>query len=223
MFFEDDKNLVRIAKRTSCVVFVVSSDTKINIKPTLTLEPSLEKSTELISADSLRDFLSYTDKKLTKDEYFIIKKAHTMSEHVQNIFLKTLEEPRDFCHFVLLTENPSSLLPTILSRVQIFYPKVTDRLNQPPQCDAKYLTLAKKLISATATDLPKLATEIASKKNQPRQVALDTTAIAIELLYKSYFKTKNRQFIAKIPKFITLYDNLKQNGHIKLHIVADLC
>lgn len=223
MFFEKTADLARIAKNTSCAVFVIPSDTELSFKPTLVLEPSSEKSTDIISADSLREFLQFTDKKLTKDEYFVIKNADTMSEHVQNIFLKTLEEPHNLCHFILLTENPSTLLPTILSRVQIFYPKKENQLNKAPNCSTQNLALAKKLISANVTDLPKIATEIAGKKNQPRQIALDVTATAIELLYKSYFKTKNRVFLAKISKFINLYNNLKQNGHIKLHIVADLC
>ena len=36
-------------------------------------------------------------------------------------------------------------------------------------------------------------------------------------------ETNNPQFLKKLPKFIDLHDNLSKNGHIKLHIVADLC
>ena len=39
----------------------------------------------------------------------------------------------------------------------------------------------------------------------------------------SYFATKNPAFLKKLPKLLTLHDNLKQNGHIKLHLIADLC
>ena len=46
---------------------------------------------------------------------------------------------------------------------------------------------------------------------------------AIEILYKSYYKTGKDVFIKKLPKFLTAYENIDKNGHVKLHIVADLC
>jgi len=224
MFFDSLTDIPKIAGRTSCAVFVVSPETKLGIKPTLILEPEAEKSkTRMISADSLREFLSFTDKKLTSDQFFIIKEADKMSEIVQNIFLKTLEEPKDFCHFILTTENPAELLPTILSRAQIFIPRLAGKFDQAPNYSKKIMGLAKELISAKTLDLPKIATKIAASKPQPRQTALDSTGAAIEILYKSYLKTGNKAFLAKIPKFLQLHQALQQNGHIKLHIVASLC
>jgi hypothetical protein len=49
---------------------------------------------------------------------------------------------------------------------------------------------------------------------------LETT---IEMLYKSYFITKKEIFVKKIARFLEAYENLDKNGHIKLHLVADLC
>jgi hypothetical protein len=46
--------------------------------------------------------------------------------------------------------------------------------------------------------------------------------VTIEMLYKSYFKTKNQVFVKKIPKFLEAYSNIEKNGHLKLHLVADL-
>ncbi|MDD5606358.1 MAG: hypothetical protein PHN37_00620 [Candidatus Pacebacteria bacterium] len=48
----------------------------------------------------------------------IIDKAHLMTKDSQNCFLKILEEPHKNTIFVLITEHPDLLLPTILSRVQ---------------------------------------------------------------------------------------------------------
>lgn len=50
----------------------------------------------------------------------IIEDAHLMQDRAQNSLLKTLEEPPFGTLFFLLTENCNALLPTILSRCQIF-------------------------------------------------------------------------------------------------------
>jgi DNA polymerase-3 subunit delta' len=47
---------------------------------------------------------------------FIIRRAVELSTSAANALLKTLEEPGPRTHFVLLTSQPDSLLPTILSR-----------------------------------------------------------------------------------------------------------
>jgi DNA polymerase-3 subunit delta' len=49
---------------------------------------------------------------------FVIERVETMSDEVANSMLKTLEEPADYVHFVLLTAQPDRVLPTIFSRCQ---------------------------------------------------------------------------------------------------------
>lgn len=48
----------------------------------------------------------------------VIDSAHSMTTDAQNSFLKTLEEPKGRALFILITEYPDRVLPTILSRVQ---------------------------------------------------------------------------------------------------------
>jgi len=50
---------------------------------------------------------------------FIIDEADRMNETVANSLLKTLEEPRDFAYFILVTEDLQLILPTIRSRCQV--------------------------------------------------------------------------------------------------------
>lgn len=47
---------------------------------------------------------------------YIIDDADKMTEQAQNALLKTIEEPPEYAVLILLTNNVSSLLPTILSR-----------------------------------------------------------------------------------------------------------
>lgn len=55
-----------------------------------------------------------------KQRVFIIWQADRMNQEFANKILKSLEEPSAETVFILVTENPSRLLPTVLSRVQMF-------------------------------------------------------------------------------------------------------
>ncbi len=50
---------------------------------------------------------------------YIIEEAHLMTQQAQNAFLLTLEEPPAYVLFLLLCENPTLLLETILSRAPV--------------------------------------------------------------------------------------------------------
>src|SRR3954469_18781237 len=49
---------------------------------------------------------------------FVIEAADRLIEAAANKRLKTLEEPPEFAHLVLLTDRPGNVLPTIASRCQ---------------------------------------------------------------------------------------------------------
>src|SRR3954466_1691084 len=49
---------------------------------------------------------------------FVIERADTMNDQAANRMLKTLEEPPDFAHLLLLTDRPGNVMPTIASRCQ---------------------------------------------------------------------------------------------------------
>jgi DNA polymerase III subunit delta' len=49
---------------------------------------------------------------------FVIESAHTLNDQAANRMLKTLEEPAEFVHLLLLSNRPEELLPTIASRCQ---------------------------------------------------------------------------------------------------------
>lgn len=222
MFFDQASDINKIAPKVSCSIFVVPPDTPLTFKNSITLHPDESKTTTVITVEQIRDFLALTSSIETRDHFFVITPADAMNEAAQNAFLKTFEEPKPFCHFVLLTEQPNLLLPTIRSRAQTFYLKQTNTLNAAPTASPKVLAAAKQLISTQPAQLPTIAADLAKAKPQPRQQALAVVGTAIELLYKSYLKTNNPKFLTKLPDFLQLYDNLNNNCHIKLHIVADL-
>lgn len=55
-----------------------------------------------------------------KYKIFIIDEVHMLSTQAFNAFLKTLEEPPSYAIFILATTEQHKILPTILSRCQIF-------------------------------------------------------------------------------------------------------
>jgi DNA polymerase-3 subunit delta' len=65
----------------------------------------------IIRASSYRPFEA-------EKRVFVIEAAEQMRDESQNALLKTLEEPPDFVHLILLTAEPSMLLETIASRCQ---------------------------------------------------------------------------------------------------------
>jgi len=52
-------------------------------------------------------------------KFYILEDAHTMTVQAQNALLLSLEEPPPFVTFLLLTEDPASLLETIRSRAPV--------------------------------------------------------------------------------------------------------
>jgi DNA polymerase III subunit gamma/tau len=55
-----------------------------------------------------------------KYKIFIIDEVHMLSNQAFNAFLKTLEEPPPYAIFILATTEKHKIIPTILSRCQIF-------------------------------------------------------------------------------------------------------
>ncbi|MGK0389649.1 MAG: DNA polymerase-3 subunit gamma/tau [Maribacter sp.] len=55
-----------------------------------------------------------------KYKIFIIDEVHMLSQQAFNAFLKTLEEPPSYAVFILATTEKHKIIPTILSRCQIF-------------------------------------------------------------------------------------------------------
>src|SRR3954468_15500830 len=55
-----------------------------------------------------------------KYKIYIIDEVHMLSNSAFNAFLKTLEEPPSYAIFILATTERHKIIPTILSRCQIF-------------------------------------------------------------------------------------------------------
>ncbi len=217
MFFDNINEIIPIARENGTSIFVLPKNLEFKIKNSLILEPNGKN---IITIDQIREIIIKLNVKQLEDQYIIIRPAELMNEEASNALLKNLEEPGNKTHFILITNSPSSILPTILSRSSIYFLKTTPK--QEIDADTKTKELAKKLMVAKGKDLVSLAEEITKKKDGLRTYALEIIGTAIEMLYKTYLINGKDVFLLKLPKFLKLYENISKNGHIKLHLVSDL-
>ncbi|MBK8517966.1 MAG: DNA polymerase III subunit gamma/tau [Saprospiraceae bacterium] len=74
------------------------------------------------SVDNIRNLIEQVRFQPQNGKYkvFIIDEVHMLSQSAFNAFLKTLEEPPSYVIFILATTEKHKIIPTILSRCQIF-------------------------------------------------------------------------------------------------------
>jgi DNA polymerase III subunit gamma/tau len=93
-----------------------------------------------------------------KYKVYIIDEVHMLSSSAFNAFLKTLEEPPSYAIFILATTEKHKILPTILSRCQIFdFKRITsndtvDHLNN--------------IITKEGIDAEKAALQVIARKSE---------------------------------------------------------
>ncbi|MBR3323815.1 hypothetical protein IKG16_02960 [Candidatus Saccharibacteria bacterium] len=220
MFIDGLDKVKNIAAAADTCIFAIniSGIDNLKIKPFFILEPSENGK---ISIEATRELIKACTLKQTTDTFIIIKAAEAMTLEAQNTLLKLLEEPKENYHFILFTSDPSLLLPTILSRAEIYYQSVKNPLSTPVVASSEIKELAHQLLKTTERDLPDFAENLTKKRKFTRQQVLELLSVTIEISYKSYFATKNPAFLKKLPKLITCYNNISKNGHIKLHLIAD--
>lgn len=97
---------------TSCISF--NSGNSLNIYE---LDAASNNSVDDIRA--LVEQVRYAPQ-LGKYKVYIIDEVHMLSTSAFNAFLKTLEEPPSYAVFILATTEKHKIIPTILSRCQIF-------------------------------------------------------------------------------------------------------
>ena len=97
----------------SCVAFQENASFNVH-----ELDAASNNSVEDIR--SLVEQVRYPPQAGSKYKIYIIDEVHMLSNQAFNAFLKTLEEPPSYAIFILATTERHKIIPTILSRCQIF-------------------------------------------------------------------------------------------------------
>ncbi|HEX6258121.1 MAG TPA: AAA family ATPase [Candidatus Saccharimonadales bacterium] len=118
-----------------------------------------------ISIELIRELYANLRTKQGRRVILIIR-ADRMTLEAQNAFLKLLEEPGEHISFILTSEHPGALLPTIRSRVQSIQLTKTTKAQSVAQLDAHQVTtpIERAQIMFIAQGLPGKLKQLATDK-----------------------------------------------------------
>lgn len=153
---------------------------------------------------------------------YIIDEVHMLSSSAFNAFLKTLEEPPRHCVFILATTEKHKIIPTILSRCQIYDFKrisVDDissyLINISKQEKVKYEKTAIQFIAKKADgsmrDALQIYDRILSSKNNEVSIASVMENLNI-LDNQVYFDLLYLIINNEIPKLLVLINSILARG-----------
>ncbi len=167
-----------------------------------------------------------------KYKIYIIDEVHMLSQQAFNAFLKTLEEPPNYAIFILATTEKHKILPTILSRCQIFdfnRIKVEDiaiHLAEIAQkegiaYDEDGLHLIAQKADGGLRDALSMFDQIVSfsSKNVNYKSVIDNLNI---LDYDYYFKLTDAIIAEDVAKALLIFDEILGNGFDGNHFITGL-
>ncbi len=167
-----------------------------------------------------------------KYKIYIIDEVHMLSQAAFNAFLKTLEEPPNYAIFILATTEKHKILPTILSRCQIFdfnRIKVDDMalhlqeiaVKEGVSYDADGLHLIAQKADGGLRDALSMFDQIVSfsNKNVNYKAVIDNLNI---LDYDYYFKLTDFILAEDVPGSLLIFDEILSHGFDGNHFITGL-
>lgn len=179
------------------------------------------------SNNSVDDIRNLTDQvrfapQVGKYKIYIIDEVHMLSSAAFNAFLKTLEEPPEHAIFILATTEKHKIIPTILSRCQIYdfkriqiediqahLKKIADKEGIKYEDDALFL-IAQKADGALRDALSIFDRMVTfSQKN----ITVEKSAEVLNILdYDQYLKIVDSAKESKIPEVLTTFNDIVKKG-----------
>ena len=153
---------------------------------------------------------------------YIVDEVHMLSSAAFNAFLKTLEEPPSYAIFILATTEKHKILPTILSRCQIFdFKRITnkdsvDHLQEI--CDKEKITAETAALHVIAQksegcmrDALSIMDKIASFTDG--EITYSNTLEHLNILDEDYyFSLLDFMRTQKLSDSLLLYDKINEKG-----------
>ena len=189
------------------------------------------------SNNSVDDIRSLTDQvrippQTGNYKVYIIDEVHMLSQAAFNAFLKTLEEPPAHAIFILATTEKHKIIPTILSRCQIFdFKRITvldtknylktiaEKEGITADDDALHI-IAQKADGAMRDALSIFDRVISfSGKNLTREAVTQNLNV---LDYDSYFKMTDLMLENKIPDVLNNFNSILAKGFEGHHFINGL-
>ncbi|WP_350291450.1 DNA polymerase III subunit gamma/tau [uncultured Croceitalea sp.] len=189
------------------------------------------------SNNSVDDIRSLIDQvrippQVGKYKVYIIDEVHMLSQSAFNAFLKTLEEPPKHAIFILATTEKHKIIPTILSRCQIFdFKRITvkdaaeylkyiaEEQGVTAEEDALHI-IAQKADGAMRDALSIFDRVVSfSGKNLTRKAVTENLNV---LDYDTFFESTNLILENKIPELLVLFNKTLSLGFDGHHFINGL-
>ena len=189
------------------------------------------------SNNSVDDIRSLTDQvrippQTGKYKVYIIDEVHMLSQAAFNAFLKTLEEPPAHAIFILATTEKHKIIPTILSRCQIFdfnritvldtknyLKKIAKKENIEADDDALHI-ISQKADGAMRDALSIFDRVISfSGKNLTSEAVTQNLNV---LDYDTYFTMTDLLLENKIPNVLNNFNEILSKGFEGHHFISGL-
>ena len=189
------------------------------------------------SNNSVDDIRSLIDQvrippQVGKYKVYIIDEVHMLSQAAFNAFLKTLEEPPKHAIFILATTEKHKIIPTILSRCQIFDFKritVTDAKhhlmevakNEGIEAEEDALQIIAQKADGAMRDALSIFDRVVSfsGNNLTRQAVTENLNV---LDYETYFSVTDHILEGNIPQLLIEFNEILAKGFDGHHFIAGL-
>jgi len=163
---------------------------------------------------------------------YIIDEVHMLSQAAFNAFLKTLEEPPAYAKFILATTEKHKIIPTILSRCQIFdFKRITvedianylgyiaEQEGIDAEIEARHI-IAQKADGAMRDALSTFDQIVSYSGNR---VSYQDVIENLNILdYEYYFKVTNYLINNDIPSLLLIFNEIIENGFDGQHFIVGL-
>jgi len=167
-----------------------------------------------------------------KYKVYIIDEVHMLSQAAFNAFLKTLEEPPDYAKFILATTEKYKIIPTILSRCQIYdFNRITvsdiaNHLRYVAETEGivaeeEALHIIAKKADGALRDALSIFDQIVSFTG--KNITYESTILNLNVLdIENYFKLTSILLDKDITQSFLLYDDILAKGFDGNHFIGGL-
>ena len=186
------------------------------------------------SVDDIRNLIDQVriPPQVGKYKVYIIDEVHMLSQSAFNAFLKTLEEPPKHAIFILATTEKHKIIPTILSRCQIFdFKRITVKdaanylkyiaENQEIEAEDDALHIIAQKADGAMRDALSIFDRVVSfsGKKLTRKAVTENLNV---LDYDTYFTATDHILEYNIPELLLLFNETLAKGFEGHHFISGL-
>jgi len=163
---------------------------------------------------------------------YIIDEVHMLSNQAFNAFLKTLEEPPPYAKFILATTEKHKIIPTILSRCQVYdFKRIGDNdimkhlayvsQKESVQVEEEALRVVASKADGALRDALSIFDQLVSFTG--KNITYHVTIQHLNVLdVDNYFKMTDFLFSEDLSAALLLFDDILNNGFDGQHFISGL-